>query len=131
MSLAVLVSGAVSIVCALALVYGVIHLMPRYDGAASVGIGKVFGGLGSLLYAPLAAAVYGVILWRGGRRGAIAIAAVVLMALPAAVLLIGVSRGGGGLMREFQGTLQFIVPLAVIAVVQWLMLHLHLSRQPS
>jgi hypothetical protein len=33
---------------------------------------------------------------------------------------VGMGRGGGGLMREFQGIMQFIVPLVLAAMVQWL-----------
>lgn len=131
LSSAVLVAGAVSIVAALTVVYGATYLMPRYDDAASLGMGKLFGILGSLLYAPIAMVVFGVTLWRGGRRRAIAIAGIVLIAAPVAILLIGMSRGGGGLMRELQGMFQFVVPLALIAVVRWLMLHLLLSQQKS
>ena len=36
--------------------------------------------------------------------------------------------GGGGRMRELQGVMQFIVPLVLVAMVQWPVLRTALRR---
>jgi hypothetical protein len=127
--LIVLLAGALSAAAAFAVVYLATHGLPRFDDAASIGMGEVFGIIGTSMYAPVAMTVFGATLWRGGRERGIAIAALALLAPIALILLIGMAGGGRFSMRELQGMLQFVVPLALVVVLQWLVLRTYLRRQ--
>jgi uncharacterized membrane protein len=128
MFVTIIIAGVLSAAAGMAVVFFASHGIPRYDDAWSVGMGEVFGILGTLCYTPVAMLVFGLTLWRGGTERAIWVAMLTLAAPPFLLLLFGMARGGGGLMRELQGVLQFIVPLILVAVVQWLVLRTALRR---
>lgn len=125
----IIAAGALSVVAGIVVVQFATHGLPRYDDAWSIGMGEAAGMLGTPLYALLAMLVYGVTLWRGGSEAAIRIAMIALAVPPLLLLLFGLSRGGGGLMRELQSVLQFVVPLVMVAVIQWLVLRTALRRR--
>jgi len=126
--LMVLIAGALSLGAAISVVYVATHWLPAFDEAASIGMGEVFGILGSIFYAVVTMLVMGITLWRA--RSAIWIAMLVLLAPIGAILLIGITQGGSriNLAREAQGMLQFIVPLVLTVVVQWFLLRRHLRQ---
>ncbi len=124
----IVAAGALSVFAGIVVVQFATHGLPRYDDAWSIGMGEAAGMLGTPLYALLAMLVYGVTLWRGGSERAIWIAMLALAAPPVLLLLFGMSRGGGGLMRELQSVLQFVAPLVLVAVIQWLVLRTALRR---
>jgi hypothetical protein len=128
--LMVLLAGVLSFGAGIALVYIATHWLPRFDDAASVGMGEVFGILGTTFYAILTMLVMGITLWRARSERAIKIAMFVLLAPIAVILLIGMSQGGGriDIAREAQGLLQFIVPLCLTVTIQWFLLRHYLRR---
>ena len=124
----IVAAGVLSVFAGIVVVQFATRGLPRYDDAWSIGMGEAAGMLGTPFYALLAMLVYGVTLWRGGSERAIWIAMIALAAPPVLLLLFGVSRGGGGLMRELQSVLQFVAPLVMVPVIQWLVLRTALRR---
>jgi uncharacterized membrane protein len=128
--LIVLLAGALSLGTAISVVYVATHCLPRFDDAASIGMGEVFGIFGSIFYAVVTMLVMGITLWRARSENAIWIAMLVLLAPIGAILLIGIAQGGASinLAREAQGLLQFVVPLCLTVIVQWFLLRRHLRQ---
>jgi hypothetical protein len=128
--LIVLAAGTVSLGIAFALVYAASHWLPCYDDPASCGMGEVYGVIGTLFYAPCAMLAFGITLWRKRSERAIGIATFCLLVPIAAIVLFGMSQNGTRLeFREFQGALQFFVPLTLTVVLQWLILRTYLRWQ--
>ena len=125
-----LLAGALSLAAGLSLVYVATHWLPRFDDAASVGMGEVFGILGTIFYTVVTMLVMGTTLWRTRSENAIWIAMLVLLTPIAGILLIGITQSGASinLAREGQGLLQFIVPLCLTVVVQWFLLRRYYLR---
>jgi hypothetical protein len=128
--LMVLFAGAVSVAAGIAVVYVATHWLPRFDDAASVGMGEVFGILGTIFCTVVTMLVMGITLWRARSENAIWIAMLVLLAPIAGILLIGIIQNGASinLAREAQGLLQFIVPLCLTIMVQWFLLRRYLRQ---
>src|SRR5688572_12053354 len=87
-------AGALSLAAGLSLVYVATHWLPRFDDAASVGMGEVFGILGTIFYTVLTMLVLGITAWRAGSERALKIAMLVLLAPIALILLVGMTQGG-------------------------------------
>ena len=123
-------AAALSLGAGMSVVYVATHWLPRFDDAASVGMGEVFGILGTMFYAVVTMLVMGITLWRARSERAIKIAMIILLAPIAVILLVGITQGGAriDLAREAQGLLQFIVPLCLTVVVQWYLLRRHLRQ---
>jgi hypothetical protein len=117
-------AGALSLAGGLSLVYVATHWLPRFDDAASVGMGEVFGILGTIFYTVLTMLVLGITAWRAGSEQALKIAMLALLAPIALIFLVGMTQGGMrlNLAREFQGLLQFNIPLALTVFIQWYLL---------
>jgi uncharacterized membrane protein YesL len=124
-------AAALSLGAGIAVVYVATHWLPPFDEPASIGMGEVFGILGSILYAAVTMLVMGVTLWRARSERAIWIAMLVLLAPIGAILLIGLTQSGVriNLAREVQGLLQFIVPLCLTVMVQWFLLRRYLRQR--
>lgn len=128
--LMVLFAGALSLGAGIAVVYVATHWLPRFDDAASVGMGEVYGILGTIFYTVVTMLVMGITLWRTRSENAIWIAMLALLAPIAGILLIGMTQSGASinLAREGQGLLQFIVPLCLTVMVQWFLLRRYLRQ---
>lgn len=128
--LMVLFAGALSLGAGIAVVYVATHWLPRFDDAASVGMGEVYGILGTIFYTVVTMLVMGITLWRTRSENAIWIAMLALLAPIAGILLIGITQSGASinLAREGQGLLQFIVPLCLTVMVQWFLLRRYLRQ---
>ena len=127
--LMVLLAGVLSFAAEISLVYVATHWLPRFDDAASVGMGEVYGIFGTTFYALATMLVMGITLWRARSERAIKIAMWVLLAPIAVIVLIGFSQVGANinLARDGQGALQFIVPICLTVALQWYLL-LHYLR---
>lgn len=126
--LMVLLAGAVSFGAGISLVYVATHWLPRFDDAASVGMGEVYGIVGTIFYAVVTMLVLGITLWRARSERAIKIAMWVLLAPIAVIVLIGFGQVGANfnLARDGQGALQFIVPICLTVTLQWYLLRHYL-----
>jgi hypothetical protein len=118
------VAAALSLGAAITVVYGATHWLPRFDDAASIGMGEVYGILGSVFYAVVTMLVMGITLWSARTERAIWIAMLVLLAPIALILLIGIVQSGThiNVARDGQGLLQFVVPVCLTVTVQWFLL---------
>ncbi len=124
-------AAALSLGIAISVVYVATHWLPPFDEPASIGMGEVFGILGSIFYAAVTMLVISFTLWRTRSERAIWIATLVLLAPIGAILFIGIIQGGTSinLAREVQGLLQFIVPLCLTVMVQWFLLRRYLRQR--
>ena len=119
-----ILAAAVALAVSLSLVYVATHWLPRFDDAASVGMGEMFGVIGSIFYTIVTLLVMGITVWRARSEWAIKVAMLVLLAPVVLILLIGMAQSGArfNLGREVQGLLQFVVPLCLTVLIQWYLL---------
>jgi hypothetical protein len=78
--------------------------------------------------------MYGLALRRSDRQRHLKRALYILFLVPLLIVALGlVDNGVRGInwLREIVGMVQMFVPLWIVALVQWLVLHIYLSRQSS
>jgi hypothetical protein len=116
------------------LAYGVVSLLPDWDDAAGSGLGQAFRVLLTAAYVILGLILYGFAMWRRDRERHLKRALLILLLVPFLIVVLGLIDNGIHAidwLREAVGALQMFTPLWAVALVQWLILHIYLSRRPA
>jgi hypothetical protein len=112
--------------------YAGVSWLPDWDDAAGRGLGEAFRVLLIAAYVILGLILYGFALWRRDRERHLKRALYILLLAPFLILVLGlIDNGIHGInwLREAVGMVQMFAPLWVVALAQWLILHIYLSRQ--
>ena len=107
-------------------------LLPDWDDAAGRGLGEAFRALLTLVFVMLAIVLYGIAIWRRDRQRHLKRALYILLLVPLLILVLGLADNGFRnihWLREAVGAVQMFTPLWAVALAQWLILHIYLSRQ--
>jgi hypothetical protein len=107
-------------------------LLPDWDDAAGRGLGEAFRALLTLVFVMLAIVLYGIAIWRRDRQRHLKRALYILLLVPLLILVLGLADNGFRnihWLREVVGAVQMFTPLWAVALAQWLILHIYLSRQ--
>jgi heme A synthase len=115
------------------LVYGAVSLLPDWDDAAG-GLGEAFRALLTAVYVILGIILYGFAMWRRNRERHLKRALMVLFLVPFLIVVLGLIDNGIhhiNWLREAVGAVQMFTPLWAVALVQWLILHIYLSRRTA
>jgi cell division protein FtsW (lipid II flippase) len=107
-------------------------LLPDWDDAAGRGLGEAFRALLTLVFVILAIVLYGIAVWRRDRERHLKRALYILLLVPVLILVLGLADNGFRRihwLREAVGAVQMFTPLWAVALAQWLILHIYLSRQ--
>jgi hypothetical protein len=116
------------------LAYGAVSLLPDWDDAAGRGLGEAFRALLTAVYVILGMVLYGFAVWRRDPARHLKRALYTLLLAPFLIAVLGaVDNGLRGInwLRETIGMVQMFVPLWSVALVQWLILHIYLSRRAA
>jgi hypothetical protein len=111
-----------------------VSFLPDWDDAAGRGLGEAFRALLIASYVSLSMLLYGVALRRSNRQRHLNRALYILFLVRFLIVVLGlVDNGVRGInwLRETVSLVQMFVPLWVVALAQWLVLHIYLSRQSS
>ncbi len=114
------------------LVYAAVSFLPDWDDAAGRGMGEAFRALLVVTYVFLGIILYGFAAWRSDRQRHFKRALYTLLLAPFLIVILGLIDNGIhriNWLREAVGTVQMFTPLWVVALVQWLILHIYLSRR--
>jgi cell division protein FtsW (lipid II flippase) len=107
-------------------------LLPDWDDAAGRGLGEAFRALLTLVFVILSIVLYGIAVWRRDRERHLKRALYILLLVPLLILVLGVADNGFHnihWLREAVGAVQMFTPLWAVALAQWLVLHIYLTRQ--
>jgi hypothetical protein len=113
------------------LAYIAVSLLPDWDDAAGRGLGEAFRALLTAAYVILGMIVYGFAAWRLNRERHLKRALLILLLVPFLISVLGLIDNGIQYihwLREAVGMVQMFTPLWMVALVQWLILHIYLSR---
>jgi hypothetical protein len=116
------------------LAFAAVSLLPDWDDAAGRGLGEAFRVLLTAAYVILSIILYGFAAWRRDRARHLKRALRILFLAPFLIVVLGVIDNGMhhiDWLREAVGMVQMFVPLWIVALVQWLILHTYLSRQTA
>ena len=116
------------------LAYAAVSVLPNWDDAAGRGLGEAFRALLIAGYVILSMLLYGLALRRSDRQRHLKRALYILFLVPLLIVALGlVDNGVRGInwLREIVSMVQMFVPLWIVALVQWLVLHIYLWRQSS
>jgi hypothetical protein len=109
-----------------------VSLLPDWDNAAGPGLDDAFRALSTMAYVILSLILYGLAIWRRNRDRHLKRALYILLLVPLLIVVLGIAQIGVQTidwLREAIGMVQMSVPLWIIALVQWSILHLYLSRR--
>ena len=98
------------------------------------GLGEAFRALLTAVYVILGMLLYGFALWRRDRARHLKRALYTLLLAPFLISILGaVDNGLRGInwLRESVGMVQMFVPLWSVALAQWLILHMYLTRRAA
>ena len=107
-------------------------LLPDWDDAAGRGLGEAFRALLTLVFVMLAIVLYGIAIWRRDRQRHLKRALYILLLVPVLILVLGLADNGFRnihWLREAVGAVQMFTPLWAVALAQWFVLHIYLTRQ--
>jgi hypothetical protein len=113
------------------LAYAAVSLLPDWDDAAGRGLGDAFRALLVAAYVILGMILYGFAAWRLNRERHSKRALYTLLLAPFLIVVLGLIDNGIhniNWLREAVGAVQMFTPLWTVALVQWLILHIYLSR---
>jgi hypothetical protein len=116
------------------LAYAAVSLLPDWDDAAGRGLGDAFRALLIAVYVIVSIIAYGFAVWRSDRERHLKRALMILLLAPFLIVVLGVIDNGiHGInwLREAVGGVQMFTPLWTVALVQWMILHIHLSRRTA
>jgi hypothetical protein len=116
------------------LAYAAVSLLPDWDDPAGRGLGEAFRALLIAAYVILSIVLYGFAAWRSDRERHLRRALTILFLAPLLIVVLGlVNNGIHGIkwLRETVGMIQMFAPLWVVALAQWLVLHIYLARQSA
>jgi hypothetical protein len=114
------------------LAYGAVSFLPDWDDAAGRGLGEAFRALLVAVYVLLGIILYGFAIWRRDSARHLKRALMILLLVPFLIVVLGLIDNGIhhiDWLREIVGMVQMFTPLWIIALVQWLILHIYLSRR--
>jgi hypothetical protein len=85
------------------------------------------------IYVMLGIILYGLAVWRRDRERRLKRALYILLLVPFLVVVGLIDNGAHRIdwLREIVGMVQMFVPLWSVALAQWLILHIYLSRQTT
>jgi hypothetical protein len=113
------------------LAFGAVAFLPDWDDAAGRDLGEAFLALLIAVYVILGVILYGLAARRGDRERRMKRALATLLLIPFLIVILGVIDNGIrqiNWLREAVGMVQMFTPLWAVALVQWLILHIGLSR---
>jgi hypothetical protein len=116
------------------LAYATVSLLPDWDDAAGRGLGEAFRALLIAAYVILSLVLFGFAAWRRDRARHLKRALRILSLVPLLIAVLGLINNGIhhiDWLRESVGMVQMFVPLWIVALVQWLILHTYLLRQTA
>jgi len=116
------------------LAYGAVSVLPDWDDAAGRGLGEAFRALLTAVYVILGIVLYGIAVWRRDWPRHLKRALYTLLLAPFLIAVLGALDNGIhriNWLREAVGMVQMFVPLWSVALVQWLILHIYLSRRAA
>jgi hypothetical protein len=114
--------------------YAVVSLLPDWDDATGRGLGEAFRVLLIAAYVILGIILYGFAAWRRDRERHLKRALYILFLVPLLIVVLGLVNNGIhriDWLREAVGMVQMFTPLWIVALAQWLILHIYLSRQSA
>jgi hypothetical protein len=114
--------------------YAGMSLLPNWDDPAGRDLGEAFRFLLTGGYVVLGIVLYSLVLWRRDRARRLKRMLYVLFLVPFLVVVLGLFDNGVhdiNWLRESVGLVQMFVPLWTVALAQWLILHIFLSRQST
>src|ERR1700757_62812 len=106
--------------------------LPDGTDGAGRGLGEAFRALLILVFVLLAIVLYGIAFWRSNRERHLKRALYILLLVPLLILALGIADNGVGnihWLREAVGAVQMFTPLWAVALAQWFVLHIYLTRQ--
>jgi hypothetical protein len=112
--------------------FAAVSLLPDWDDPAGRGLGEAFRVLLIAVYVILAIVVYGFAWWRSDRERHLKRGLRILILVPFVIPVLGLIDNGVRHInwpREAVGAVQMFAPLWIVALVQWLILHIYLSRR--
>jgi hypothetical protein len=113
------------------LAFAASSLLPDWDDAAGRGLGEAFRAVLIVVYVIIAVIVYGVAAWHDDRERHLKRGLHILCLVPLLIPVLGpIDNGIHHIqwLRETVGAVQMFVPLWLVALVQWLILHMYLPR---
>jgi hypothetical protein len=116
------------------LAYGAVSWLPDWDDAAGRGLGEAFRALLTAVYVILGIILYCFAVWRRDPTRHLKRALYTLLLAPFPITMLGaVDNGLHGInwLRETVGMVQMFAPLWSVALAQWLILHIYLSRRAT
>jgi hypothetical protein len=116
------------------LAYGAVSFLPDWDDAAGRGLGEAFRLLLTAVYVILGLILYGFAIWRRDSARHLKRALMILFLVPFLIVVLGLIDNGRhaiNWLREAVGMVQMFTPLWTVALVQWLILHIYLSRRAA
>jgi hypothetical protein len=116
------------------LAYGAVSFLPDGDDAAGRGLGEAFRALLVAVYVLLGIILYGIAIWRRDSARHLKRALMILLLVPFLIVVLGLINNGIHHIdwpREIVGMVQMFTPLWTVALVQWLILHIYLSRRTA
>jgi len=116
------------------LAFAVYSLLPDWDDAAGRGLGEAFRAVLIVVYVIIAIIVYGFAAWRGDRERHLKRRLGILCLVPLLIPVLGLVDNGIHHIqwfRETVGAVQMFVPLWLVVLVQWLVLHMYLPRRAA
>lgn len=114
--------------------YAAVSFLPDWNDPAGRGLGEAFRFVLTASYVILGIVLYGLVLWRRDRERRLKRMLYVLFLVPFLVVVLGLLDNGShhiNWLREGVGLVQMFVPLWTVALAQWLILHIFLSRQST
>jgi hypothetical protein len=109
-----------------------VSFLPDWDDAAARGLNDAFRALATMAYVILSLFLYGFAIWRRNRDRHLKRALYILLLVPVLVVVLGIAQiemRRIDWLRETVEMVQLCVPLWIIALVQWAILHTYLSRR--
>jgi hypothetical protein len=114
--------------------YATVSFLPDWDDPAGRGLGDAFRLVLIAGYVILGMVLYSLAVWRGDRERRLKRVLYILFLVPFLVVILGLFDNGVhriDWLREGVGLAQMFVPLWAVALAQWLILHIFLSRQTT